>query len=253
MIVAILGIGEVGSSFARDLIAAGVHVQGWDPEPRALPEGFGFSTSNPAAAAGAEVVFSVNWAPVATDVAREVASVLTPGQLYADLNTASPDTKRAAAAIVEERGASFVDGAIMAPVLPLGLRTPVYASGSGAALLAEKMLPLGMPVTVLDGEAGQAATHKLLRSIAFKGFAAVVMECLEAAEVLDMGDYARTQIATLLRDEALIDRFVEGSRKHASRRLQEMEAVVALLTSTGVSSHSSRAALNKLKEMTEES
>jgi 3-hydroxyisobutyrate dehydrogenase-like beta-hydroxyacid dehydrogenase len=251
MLVAVLGIGEAGGIFARDLLAAGISVRGWDPEPRQIPDGLDFAASNPAAVKGADVVLSVNWASVAIEVAAEVAAMLLPNQLYADLNTASPKNKRAVAAIIENSGALFVDTAVMAPVPPKGLGTPVCVSGSGAALFAEKMSPVGMPITVLDGEAGSAATHKLVRSIIYKGVAAVVMECLEAAEALNMGDYARAQMMTILRDEALIDRFVEGSKKHAGRRIHEMEAVVEMLDSIGVSAFTSHAALEKLKEIME--
>lgn len=251
MVIAILGIGEAGGTFARDLLAAGVAVRGWDPEPRLIPDGLEFAASNPAAASGADIVLSVNWASVAVEVAAEVAPVLQPHQLYADLNTASPQNKRDVAAIIEKTRALFVDTAVMAPVPPKGLRTPVYASGSGAALFAEKMSPLGMPVTVLDGEAGNAATHKLVRSIMYKGVATVVMECLAAAEALNMSDYARAQMMTILRDEAMIDRLVDGSKKHAERRMHEMEAVVDLLNSIGVSAFTSRASIEKLKELME--
>lgn len=249
MIVAVLGIGEAGGLFARDLLAAGITVRGWDPEPRQIPDGLDFAASNPAAVSGADVVLSVNWASVAIEVAAEIAPTLQPTQLYADLNTASPQNKRAVAAIIEKTGALFADTAVMAPVPPKGLGTPVCVSGSGAALFAKKLSPLGMPVTVLEGEAGVAATHKLVRSIMYKGVAAVVMECLEAAEALNMVDYARAQMMTILGDELLIDRFVKGSKKHAGRRIHEMEAVVEMLDSIGVSAFTSRAALEKLNEI----
>jgi len=253
MIAAILGIGEAGGIFARDLMAAGVAIRGWDPEPRAIPEGLDFAAGNPDAVSGADIVLSLNWASVAIEVAAEVASVLQPDQLYADLNTASPQKKRDVAAIIEKAGALFVDGALMAPVLTQGLGTPVYASGSGAEIFAEKMSPFGMPITVLDGVAGNAATHKLVRSIIYKGVAAVVMECLEAAEALNMSDFAWSQMMTILQDESLIDRLVDGSKKHARRRLHEMEAVVEMLDSIGVAAFASQASVMKLKEIMEQS
>ena len=249
MIIAVLGIGEAGGTLARDLIAKGVHVRGWDPEPRNLPDVLDFAENNPAAAAGADVVLSVNWAPVAIDVAKEVASVLEPRQLYADLNTAAPQLKRDIAPIIEKTGALFVDAALMDPVPPKGLSTQVYASGNGAELFTEKMTPLGMPVTFLDREAGNAATHKLVRSIMYKGVAAVIIECLEAAEKLDMTEYARAQMLKIIYDEPMIDRFVSGSIKHAKRRAEEMEAVVEMLNSIGVSAFTSQATVNRLKEL----
>lgn len=251
MIVAILGIGEAGGTLARDLIAKGIRVRGWDPVPRNLPDGLDFADSNPAAVSGADVVLSVNWASVAIDVANEVAPVLQPNQLYADLNTSAPQLKRDIAPIIERTRALFVDAALMDPVSPKGLRTQVYASGSGAKLFTEKMTPLGMPVTCLDGEAGYAATHKLVRSIMYKGVAAVIVECLEAAQALNMTQYARTQMLKIIYDEPMIDRFVTGSIKHAKRRVEEMQAVVEMLNSIGVSAFTSQASVNRLKELME--
>jgi 3-hydroxyisobutyrate dehydrogenase-like beta-hydroxyacid dehydrogenase len=251
MIIAILGIGEAGGTLARDLIARGVQVRGWDPEPRNLPNGLEFAASNPAAASGADIVLSVNWASVAVEVATEVAPVLQPGQLFADMNTAAPHLKREMAPIIEQAGALFVDGALMDPVPPKGLGTQVYVSGSGAEGFAETMRPLGMPVTYLDREAGNAATHKLVRSIVYKGFAAVVIECLEAAQALNMTEYARAQLLKIIYDEPMIDRFVNGSIKHARRRVQEMEAVIEMLDSIGVSAFTSQAAVQRLKEILE--
>ena len=251
MIIAILGIGEAGGTLARDLIAKGVRVRGWDPEPRNIPDGLHFASSNPDAVSGADIVLSVNWASVAVEVATEVAPVLRPSQLYADLNTAAPQLKRDIASIIEKTGALFVDAALMDPVPPKGLGTQVYASGSGAKLFAEKMSSQGMPVTYLDGEAGNAATHKLVRSIVYKGVAAVIIECLEAAQALDMTDYARAQMLKIIYDEPMIDRFVSGSIKHAKRRVEEMEAVVEMLNSIGVSSFTSQASIKRLKEILE--
>jgi 3-hydroxyisobutyrate dehydrogenase-like beta-hydroxyacid dehydrogenase len=251
MIIAVLGVGEAGGTLARDLIAAGVQVRGWDPEPLMIPEGLDFAVSNSAAVIGADIVLSVNWASVALDVATEASSVLQPDQLFADLNTAAPQLKRDIAPIIEKTGALFVDAALMNPVPPKGLRTQVYASGSGAEIFAQKMGPLGMPVTYLDGEAGNAATHKLVRSIMYKGVAAVIIECLEAAEAFNMTAYARAQMLKIIYDEAMIDRFVSGSIKHAKRRVQEMEAVVEMLNSIGVSPFTSEASVKRLKELME--
>src|SRR3970040_2161230 len=99
MIIAILGIGEAGGALARDLMAKGVRVRGWDPDPRTIPDGLDFASSNPAAVSGADIGLVFNWASVAADVAAEVAPVLQPQQLFADLNTGAPQSKRDVAAI----------------------------------------------------------------------------------------------------------------------------------------------------------
>jgi 3-hydroxyisobutyrate dehydrogenase-like beta-hydroxyacid dehydrogenase len=210
-----------------------------------------FAESNSAAVAGVDIVLSVNWASVAIDVAKEVAPALKSNQLYADMNTAAPQLKRDIAPIIDKTGALFVDAALMDPVPPKGLGTQVYASGNGAELFTQKMTPLGMPITYLDKEAGNAATHKLVRSIMYKGVAAVIIECLEAAEKLDMTEYARAQMLKIIYDESMIDRFVSGSIKHAKRRVEEMQAVVEMLDSIGVSAFTSQASVNRLKELME--
>ena len=248
--VALLGLGEAGSCFARDLLAAGATVIGWDPEPRTLPPGLRFAANNFAAAEAADVILSVNLASVAREVAEEVAPALRPGQIYAELNTGSPQLKLDCASAVQPSGALFADVAIMAPVPPEGLRTPMLVSGPGAQAFRERLAPFGMDVEVVEGEPGRAATLKLLRSIAYKGIAAVVMECLEAARELDLEAYARSQLATLV-EAAMIDRFEEGSRKHARRRVHEMEAVEELLDSLGVKPLTSHAALLRLRELSQ--
>lgn len=246
--VAILGLGEAGGAFARDLMAAGVRVSGWDPLPNRRPEGIVAASDNAAAAEGADVILSMNLATAALEVVAEVAPVLREGQVYAEANTASPGLKREAAARVEARGARFADVAIMAPVPPLGMRTPLWVAGSGAASFERRLAPLGLDVTVLAGEAGTAATRKLIRSVAYKGIAAVVMECLAAARKLDLEAYARGQIATLV-DEEMIDRFEAGSRAHARRRIHEMDAVAELLRSIDVEPRLSRAARDALADL----
>ncbi|HEX7003637.1 MAG TPA: NAD(P)-binding domain-containing protein [Trueperaceae bacterium] len=249
--VAILGLGEAGSCFASELLGAGADVVGWDPQPKEHPKGLRFARSNSDAAKNADVIFSVNLASVAREVAEEVAPVLRPGQIYAELNTGSPQLKVDCAEAIEPSGALFVDVAIMAPVPPKGVRTPMMVSGPGAHGFHERLAPFGTDIAVIEGDPGRAATLKLLRSIAYKGIAAVVIECLEAARKLDLEEYARGQLATLV-EAQMIDRFEEGSRKHARRRVHEMEAVEELLASLGVEPLSSHAALLRLRELTRE-
>lgn len=249
MNIAILGLGEAGQTLAADLLADGATVHGWDPSPAELPDGLYLTRSNGDAVQDADLILSVNWASVAAEVANEVASLLMPGQIYVDLNTASPQNKEAVAAVIDPSGALFVDAAIMSPIRPKGLRAPIYAAGSGAQAFYDLMSPLGMSITVLDGPAGSAATHKLIRSIAYKGIAAVVLECVAAGEKLGMEEYARQQVASILRDEAMVDHFITGSHKHAKRRMHEMEAVVELLEDAEVSAFTSQASVERLREL----
>ena len=254
--IAILGLGEAGSHFANDLAQMGVTVVGYDPAPkRALHPAVRLATSNAEAARGADIILSVNLSAVAETVAAEVLPVLQPGQLYAEMNTASPDTKRAVAAILKPSGestpgAGVVDVAIMAPVPPKGILTPFLVSGPGAALFADKLLPLGLSISVLSDEMGEAATRKLLRSIVYKGMAAVIGEAVAAGQSFGLEPYVREQIRSVIGgNDALIDRFLEGSKTHALRRSHELEAVVQMLEAHEVEPVMSRATLKSLENV----
>jgi len=241
--IAILGVGEAGACYADDLAAAGAHVRTWDPDG---------SRSRTAASAedavrGADVVLSVNAAAAALDAARGVAGALGAGQVYADLNTSAPALKRELAAIVEPTGASFADVALLAAVPGRGLRTPAFASGSGAEELARVLGPLGMAVETIDGGAGAAAERKLLRSVFMKGMAAAATESLEAAEAAGCADWLHDDIAREI-GAPLLDRLVEGSRLHARRRVHEMEAACELLADLGVEPRVAAAARASLEE-----
>lgn len=248
---AVLGLGEAGSAFARDLAGQGVRVVGWDPRVEAVPpvEGAGNAVE---AVQGAAVIISVNAAAVALNVAREVAPYITPEQIFADFNTGSPGLKRALADVIEARGARFVDVALMAPVPGRGLRTPALVSGSGARDFQSLLAPLGMPVEVVDDQPGSAAARKLLRSVVMKGLAAAVIEGLTAAERVGWGQWYREEVATIFReaDEALLDRLITGSRRHAARRVHEMDAAAEFLLSLGVPPRVSMASAEWLRDLT---
>jgi 3-hydroxyisobutyrate dehydrogenase-like beta-hydroxyacid dehydrogenase len=234
--VAVLGLGEAGSAIAGDLVVAGVSVRGFDPAAGAAPAGVELAADASAAAAGSEVVLSVNAAAVAVEVARSAVGGLGEGQVYADLNTAAPALKRAVAEVVAPTGAAFADVALMAPVPGRGLRTPALVSGPAAEQLAARLGPLGMPIEVLGADPGAAATRKLLRSVFMKGFAAACIESMRAARAAGCEDWMRAEIADVLTsaDAALLDRLLAGSERHATRRVHEVRDARELLTELGV-------------------
>ena len=73
--VTVLGLGEAGSAIARDLVAAGARVRGFDPVQPA-PEGVEAAPDAAAAAASADVVLSVNSASVAQHLAPDLHAAL---------------------------------------------------------------------------------------------------------------------------------------------------------------------------------
>jgi 3-hydroxyisobutyrate dehydrogenase-like beta-hydroxyacid dehydrogenase len=229
--IAVLGLGEAGGAIARDLAAAGAVVRGYDPAVPA-PEGITDTGGEAEAATGADLVLSINSAHAAAGALTAGAGGLAGGVVWADLNTASPGLKRKLGATAREHGIRFADVAIMAPVPGRGLRTPMLASGGGAADVSAILGPLGASVEVLRGEPGLAAGKKLLRSVFFKGLAAAVVEALEAARSAGCEQWLRENIVAELTaaDESTVDRLVSGTYRHAVRRAAEMGAAADMLT-----------------------
>lgn len=250
--IAILGLGEAGSHFARDLAALGIQVQGWDPNPqRPLLAGFVLAASNAEAVQGADLIFSVNLSTVSEEVAREILPVLRPEQVFLEMNTSAPEKKQTIASILNPTGVQFVDLAIMAPVPPTGIRTPMLAAGPGASLFQQRMANYPMQIEVLpDAEIGMAAQLKLLRSIVYKGIAGVIYEAVEAGRVFGQEAYIREQISSIIggKDE-LIDRFVTGTYTHAARRKEEMAAVVEMLETQQLDPLLSKATRDQLEKL----
>ena len=245
--VGMLGLGEAGGTIAADLRAAGVVVRGYDPLPETRPD-----AATPAeAAGGADVVLSLTTAAEALAAARSVLDELRPGQVYADANTSGAELKRELAELLAPTGVAFADVGLMAPVPGRGVHTPAVASGPGAERFAELFGPLGMPVEVLAGPPGLAATRKLLRSVAWKGVAAVVVEALAAGRAAGLEDFMRGELLGLFAstDDAALDRLEQGSRTHARRRAHEMADVAALLRELGVEPQLSEAARRQLEEL----
>jgi 3-hydroxyisobutyrate dehydrogenase-like beta-hydroxyacid dehydrogenase len=247
-VVAVLGLGEAGGRLAADLVARGVEVRGYDPDPSREAAVATRAPDPSSAAAGSDVVLSVNSAKAALDAAAACLPALSEASVYADLNTASPDLKRELAALVGGAGARFADVALLGPVPTRGLEAPVLVSGEGARAFADLFAPLGMPVTVISEEAGDAAAMKLVRSVFMKGLASAVVESMEAAGRAGHAGWLADQIVAMI-GRPFFERALDGSRKHAGRRVDEMEAARDLLVELGVEPRIASASAAQLAEL----
>lgn len=243
--IAVLGLGEAGRLYARGLAHAGATVRGHDPHhslgDRDVPQLAALADT----LAGVDVALSLVSGQAAASVARDALPHMPAGSVYADLNTASPDVKQRVAALANDRGLAMADVAVLAPVVRDGHRTPLLASGPGARQLAARLEPYEVPVDVLDGDAGDAARLRLLRSVFMKGLAALVLEGTGAARSIGAEEWLRAQIAAELGPDGanLVDRLIEGTRRHAARREHEVRAALESLNETGQPADMTRATL----------
>jgi 3-hydroxyisobutyrate dehydrogenase-like beta-hydroxyacid dehydrogenase len=248
--IALLGLGEAGSTIAQDLVAAGADVRGYDPKV-AVPDGVTARTGEADAVRDADLVLSVNSSHDAETALVNALPALRDGTVWADLNTAAPRVKAALVERLAGRDVPVVDVALMSPVPGRGLRTPMLVAGEGAASYAEILAGLGIRVTIQPGAAGEASSRKLLRSVFYKGLAAAVVEALAAAEAAGCAEWLRDNISAELAasDEQTIDRLVDGTHRHARRRADEMTAAAEQVTELGIRTRIAAAARDQLIDL----
>jgi len=247
--IALIGFGEVGKLFARELIATGRHdVAAFDilfdnseagaalrETARAL--GVSAAPTAEAAAAGAQVVISAVTATSAFAVAEAAGRYLRPGQFFLDINSVAPETKRADAAAVERSGAQYVEAAVMAPVAPYGLKVPMLLGGKEAAALAAILTPAGMAMEPVAREVGEASAIKMCRSVMIKGIEALAVECFMTARRYGVEDRIVASLDETFKPlswEKLAGYLIERVVRHGRRRAAEMREAAETVAAAGL-------------------
>ncbi len=192
--IAFIGYGEVGQLFSRHFAAqADVRVVAYDilfEDPgrgpklrqRASDGGVHAAGSTGEACEAADIVISAVTADAAVAAAEGAAPYLTPPQTYIDLNSVSPATKERVAAPVRQRGANFVEFAVMAPVKEPGIKVPILSGGETAEAVSARLNGLGMNITPVSTRIGVASASKLCRSIVIKGMEALMVDFTLASQ-----------------------------------------------------------------------
>lgn len=257
--VGLIGFGEAGSTFAlagewgarahvfdrktgdgpqRDIMLAAyrqAHVLG----ARFLDD----------ALSGVDLILSLVTADQALAVAEAAADDIPAGAFYCDMNSVAPQTKQAAAQLIEAAGGYYVDVAVMAPVDPARLSVPLLLSGSRADEAASRLASLGFANMRVVGEAvGRASSIKMIRSVMVKGMEALTAECVLAAEAagvreevlasLDASEKAQNWAS---RADYNLDRMLV----HGLRRAAEMEEVVKTLDALGTGAAMTRGTVER--------
>jgi len=254
--IGLIGFGEAGGIIAQDLAAQGVVVQVYDclldaPDTRvelvAKAERLGVQLYDSAedAVRLVPLVISAVTAGSALNVASTAAAAMRPGQLFMDINSVAPATKQAASAAIEAIGAAYVDAAVMAPVPPKRLQTPILLGGGEAVALSAALNALGFATRVVSDEIGVASAIKMCRSVMIKGLEALVTESLRTAQYYG----AEAEVLASLQksfpsmgwDGDLPHYLISRVAEHGRRRAEEMEEVAETVRAAGVEPHMSEA------------
>lgn len=254
--VALIGFGEAGGIIGEDLAAQGVSVRAYDrllEDPtrreallaKANSANVQICKSAPEAVQGAQLVISAVTAGSALTVATGLADCLQPGQLFMDINSVAPTTKQAARDALKLSGVIYLDAAVMAPVPPQRLQTPILLGGAEALTLLRWLEPLGFNVKVVADSIGVASAIKMCRSIMIKGLEALTTECLSTARQYGAEEMVLASLHKSFpgmgwnarQPHYLISRVAE----HGRRRAEEMEEASKTAADAGVTPNMSQA------------
>ena len=252
--ICLLGFGEVGQTLAADLRAHVGSITAWDLK-------FAESASAPTLAAGrlgviaaadartavaeADLTISAVTAAQVGEAAMSVAAHQKRDAYYFDLNSTSPAAKQAAAAWIDAAGGRFVEAAIMSPIAPARVASPMLLGGAHAATFLPLATQIGFTgARCFSEQLGAASAAKMCRSVVVKGLEALMLESLltarkfgveqavlESLQSTSPADTWRTQGRYMI-SRALI---------HGRRRAEEMREAAHTVAEAGLAPRMSNA------------
>jgi 3-hydroxyisobutyrate dehydrogenase-like beta-hydroxyacid dehydrogenase len=241
--VGLLYPGEMGAALAGVLDKSGVRVV-------TTLRGRGDATVRRAAECGAVVLDSL------ADVVREsdvVISVVSPAAaeevveaycrlssiapvaaLFIDANSTGPELAERLAARVEGCGVGFVDAAINGLAKNLTTSATLFLSGARAAEV-EALFASCVTTRVIGSEPGRASAMKMLLGGVSKGVCALFLELALVAQKHGMLSDLLAESGRIYPGiQALIDRMLPTYTRHAGRRAEEMNELLATAQASGI-------------------
>jgi len=249
MSIGLLGFGEVGTALADDLAdRQDLALRAWDirfadpaSEPsRSLLARPAIKPARSAAEFGRGCALVISAVTAAEDEAatRSVLPGLADGCRVLDLNSVAPSTRRRCAELVAAAGGRYVEAAVMSPIHPRGIASPVLLGGPEAA----DFLPLARSIgfsgaSVCSAELGIASATKMCRSVIVKGMEALFAESMLAARYYGVENDVLDSLRDLLASRGLRELahyMIERSVEHGKRRAEEMREVAMTVRDSGV-------------------
>ena len=251
--IAIIGFGEVGGIFGTDFAGQGIEVSAFDillasgshrqqMLAKARSCGVKAEDSLRDCLRDADLVISAVTASSALEVAQEAGPILDRRQMFLDINSVAPETKRQASACVESNsgkgGGRFVEAAVMAAVPGKRLTVPMLLGGMHAMAASDSLRAIGMNATALSDQIGVASAVKMCRSVMIKGLEALTVECLFAARRYGAEDAVLESLAATYAGmgwkDQLPDYLISRVAQHGQRRAAELHQVAQTLRDVAV-------------------
>jgi 3-hydroxyisobutyrate dehydrogenase-like beta-hydroxyacid dehydrogenase len=198
--IGVIGLGIIGRAVAAHLRSKGFPVYVWNRSPRPVPNFVG----SPGELAGIcdyiQIFVSDDEALLQT--VEQLSGKLTPRHVVLAHSTVAPDSMRAAAEVVERRGARFVEASFTGSKPAAGKGELIYYIGGTEAALQEArpILEASSKEIIYIGAIGQASAIKIATNMVTAASAQAAAEALALVQALGLP----------------LEKFVEAMRANAS-------------------------------------
>jgi 3-hydroxyisobutyrate dehydrogenase-like beta-hydroxyacid dehydrogenase len=258
-VIGFLGFGEAGSTITTGLRAAGMNdIVAYDiawrtselVRDRARERDVELLQAPDELGARADVIVS---AVVCTEAERAAASVvpqLGDQHWYLDINSVAPGVKQRIAATVADRGASYIDVAVMANVSSDFSQLPLLVAGPRAAETTQLFPGVPLQVTPVSEVAGDAARIKMFRSLFVKGLEALSLEAMLACYPSGVHEQVLASFEESFGGYSfpeLVRHLIERHAVHGARRANELAEVATALRDDGVAPVMAEAGLERMR------
>ncbi len=230
--IGFIGFGEVGRAFGLEMKTRGANLFYYDIADK-KPESWISPLSLSDLIERCDVILSTASTHVAVEIARESARYLTPGKIYADMNSTSASVKNRIAGIIEPTRAHFIEGAILSAIGETGAKAAILVCGEKAEELSRLMNDLGLiNVKYFSPKIGEASQVKMIRSVFSKGVECLLLEMLIAGKRAGVAEYLWKDIVDFMTKnpfERVAQNWIKTHPLACERRYHEMVQVVETL------------------------
>lgn len=244
--IGLLGFGEVGQILGQDIHAEMIYA--YDTKFSRSRDEFAGNTrsndrvhlcQNPAELCeNSEIIVCAVTAEQTEEAAKSVAASMKSKSWFLDLNSAAPSTKLRAAKLINNAGGRYVEAAVMSPVPPKRLDSPILLAGPYAQSFCEIASRIGFSnLTSYSTSYGKASAAKMSRSILIKGVEALLTESLIVAKLQGVETTVLESLDDLFPGPIwaeLSQYMISRSLEHGGRRAEEMREVAKMVAELGL-------------------
>ena len=182
--VGVIGLGIIGRALAANLRRKGLSVYVWNRSPRPIPNFVGSPAELASLCDYIHIFVSDDEALLQT--VEQLSADLAPRHIVLAHSTVAPDSMRAAAEIVERRGARFVEASFTGSKAAAEKGELVYYVGGTDAALGEArpILEASSKEIVKIGAVGQASAIKIATNMITAASVQAAAEALTLVQAL---------------------------------------------------------------------